>query len=218
MKVIKVLLIIGFVALGLYIGSVIVMQRMINQASALADEHCLGVNPLIIQRKLVYLDTNQRFLETEDINIYLDGTKEYFSLADQYVIAERDWLTKLSVFMNGLDFKILTPGASKKVYEAQFKAYMLDAGSTEALSTLYVAGNNATEAEIERFTVLTSQKNDAYIEYGKAIEAVGTQNFIQKPFLRWPESVCPAENYDIPDVNDLMFPDSGKPETPEPVS
>ena len=87
-----------FLLLGLGVGIFAWRyQKIVDWGSELADEHCLVVNPLIIERKMRSQEYMQTLLDpsasasAEKID---ELTKAYYLASKKYIKAEDDWISK----------------------------------------------------------------------------------------------------------------------------
>ena len=80
----KLLIISIILGLGLFVGYIYKYQQLINEGSYLADEHCIKINPLIIDRKNKYLDQYNLILKAGSDTA---TAEEYHAALDKYMQA-----------------------------------------------------------------------------------------------------------------------------------
>lgn len=194
---------------GYLLLSLLMYQRLVTESAVLEDNQCLTVNPLIIERKNSYI----REIEAAKANNEDEFFKEidnYFDISKRLVTAQKTWLDDQKAYMDRWDFQYFIPDYMKEAALIQFAARNADMKSTQYLIDSYE----------------TSQINKSLAkELGdKAMEQIKIRNAAEKKYdelfdtprrLDWrsrfttiPASKCPEENFDIPDVDDFLNPET----------
>ncbi|OGK31377.1 hypothetical protein A3F29_01455 [Candidatus Roizmanbacteria bacterium RIFCSPHIGHO2_12_FULL_33_9] len=185
--------------LGLY-------QSAINEKAALEEEHCVEINPLIIERKTVYLDSMSAILLEGDVQKYIDLTEEYEDTALDYIHKEKEWLEKDWFFLKNSLNRFVFDNHVMRGFELGHELSEADLRGTILIIDLfndYFVNLGENQAEIQnKLKQHISNLDTLGIEIEKnkvEIDRASSQS-IRNLFVRYPESKCPDENYDIPDV------------------
>lgn len=200
-------IIVLFLGFALYIGiTIFLYQNVINQGSALADKQCLNVNPLIIARKESYIKSIQDIQETENIDGYLEESKNYIRISKEFIKTQNKWIEEQEALMNRWDYKLLMPAEIKELGRLQIRSRKAEVISSKTILKLFEAKDDASREDLLKIvfkqTEIANEADNAYEELW---------NKGQKPswiddFISIPTSKCPQENLNIPDVNDTLFP------------
>lgn len=199
-KIVGLLLILVVLSFGAYI---IKYQLLVNEGSRLADQHCLVVNPLIIQRKQAYID----LIEITQINpnLYMEFNNKYLDYSKKYLTAEKQWLKTQDAFMNRWDVKWLVDKNIQAAGALQYKMYLADYQGTDALVKAF---ETKDPREQERLMKIVAQTGNDAIKaqeaYVKAWDNKPT-GFVRNYLIKVPTSKCPAENFDFPDVTKALI-------------
>lgn len=101
-------------------------QQLVNEGSAIFEERCLTIDPLVEKHIDVgekWLSTHQAFGSAEIILSYSD---EYNKTTEEIVEKSVLWLDKSKAFLNRWDFQYFTHPALKDVFSALFNKYHAD--------------------------------------------------------------------------------------------
>lgn len=206
-KIIAVITIIVALTLCYFIYSIFAYQKIVNEGSVLADNQCLKVNPLIIEKKNRYIKSIQA-LKDNDPKAYEKETDAYLAASNKYITQQEAWLKSQKKYIDRWDFQYFSPPYVKEAAMAQFVSRAADVESTKLL--------------IDAFEIKDLNKALSEEQGKKAIEQIKIRNAAEKKydaiwdnpgkldwrtrFIRIPQTKCPEENLDIPDVEELISP------------
>lgn len=188
-------------------------QRLVNVGSVLADNQCLKVNPVIIERKNAYLKSMQA-LKDNDTEAYEKETENYLSASKKYVAEQTNWLEEQKRYINRWDFQYFIPSYMKEAAQYQYDSRKADAESTTYLVEAFeVAPLNVSISEelSDKSMVKVKERNDAEKKYDEVWDNPGELDWRTR-FIKVPESKCPDENFDFPD--DDIFNPPANPDSP----
>lgn len=207
MKVFKPIAIVVVVIIGGALFSTIKYQQLINQGSLIADEQCLKVNPIIIDRKNSYIKSMQA-IKDNDAKTYEKETDNYLLASRKYVTQQTKWLDTQKKYMDSWDFQHFVPQYVKSAAKAQYDSRKADTESTNLLIDAFeVAQLNKTLSE-ELGTKAVEQikiRNAADKKYDEIWNNPGKLDWRTR-FIKVPTSKCPDGNFNIPDVQDFLNP------------
>jgi hypothetical protein len=207
-KVRKPLFIVLILIFGLFATYIFKYQQLINDGSVIADAHCLKVNPLIIERKNKYLDSMKVIQASGGAEAYWKETESYLAVSKKYISAEEEWLEMQKKYMDRWDFNLLIPYHIKQAAQYQYEEREADRNSTDTLVKLFQEKDPVIQKQLSGKVIdETNRGKKADDEYNKIWDAPRTfdiRNYITKV----PPSKCPAENFDIPniDIQDIFNP------------
>lgn len=180
-------------------------QKVINASVALEDEHCLVVNPLIIQRKVAYMDSMKILLASGSAEDYWQKLNEYKDLSDKYAAAEKAWLVKDQAFRNRLDFRLTVSDYIKQAAEKEYEQREADLKTSQYMSMLFDEKDPVKQKLLEiKIQEEVKNSNNAGAEYEKLWEIYLGKFSLKDLLTAIPPTQCPAENFDIPDVNSIF--------------
>lgn len=210
-----------FVALtiGYLLISVFAYQKLVNEGSVLADNQCLNVNPIIISRKNSYIKSLQA-INDNDFEEYEKQTDNYFKFSKEYVAAQTKWLEDQNKFVNRWDFQHFNPSYIKNAANHQYYSRLADMESTKLLIDSYeVAQLNKSLSEELALKSMEKIKirNDADKKYDEIWNNPGKLDWRTR-FIKVPTSKCPDENFNIPDVDEFLNPESVPANLGQPIS
>lgn len=216
----KLLLIPAIPAIGIaayFLFSLFMYQRIINEGSVLADNQCLLVNPHIIDRKNSYIKSIQA-LKDNDYGEYEKQTEAYFAASEKYVSEQSKWLDEQKKHMNRWDFNYFNPSYVKAAAKYQYDSRNADNESTKLLIESYQVSqlNESLANEIaQKSTEKIKERNEADKKYDEIWDNPGKLDWRTR-FIKVPASKCPDENFNIPDVDDFLNPETspGNPDAP----
>lgn len=204
---------------GYFLFSLLMYQRLVNESAVLEDNQCLTVNPLIIERKNSYI----REIEAAKANNQDEFFKEidnYFGISKKLVTAQKIWLDDQKVYMDRWDFQYFIPDYMKEAALIQFTARNADMKSTQYLIDSYKAFqiNKSLAKELgDKAMEQIKIRNEAEKKYDEFLDAPRKLDWRSR-FTKVPASKCPDENFDIPDVDDFLYPDTTPINTNSPLS
>jgi hypothetical protein len=205
----KLLIIPAVLVAGYFLLSLLQYQRLVNEGSVLADTQCLTVNPIIIERKNHYLKS----LEAAKDNDIEGETAAYFERSKQYVEEQTKWLEAQHSYMNRWDFQFFLPGYMKEAAQYQYDSRKADTESTTLLLDAFEVAelNQSLSEELGQKAVeLVKVRNEAEEKYNALWDSPVRLDWRTR-FVKVPESKCPDENFDFPDVEDLFTPGTNSP-------
>lgn len=206
-------------AISYFILSTIKYQRLVNEGSVLADNQCLKVNPVIIDRKNSYIKSIQA-LKDNDYKEYEKQTDIYFKASKQYVSLQSDWLDTQKKYINRWDFQYFNPSYVKTAAKYQYDSRMADMESTKFLIDSYEV-SQLNKSLSEELALKSMEKiktrNDLDKKYSDIWDNPGKLDWRTR-FIKVPASKCPDENFNIPDVEDFLNPKSVPSNIYQPVS
>jgi len=188
-------------------------QRLVNEGSVIADAQCLTVNPIIIGRKNHYLNSLEA-AQNNDMARYEGETTAYLERSRQYVEEQTEWLETQHSYMNKWDFQFFLPGYMKQAAQYQYDSRKADAESTTLLIEAFEVSelNQSLSEELTQKSMeQVKMRNDAEEKYNALWDNTGRLDWRTR-FIKVPESTCPDENFEFPDVEDFT------PSTNSPVS
>ncbi len=204
---IKLLFVIVVSALALLIGYLYKYQQLVNEGSYLADEHCIKVNPLIIARKNDYRDEMKLMMASASAEDVQNALSKYAKASNAYQDEEKKWLEKQRKYLDGKIFKLVIPSYVREGAEFQYQMYQPEYNSSLYLSQAFVENDQTKQEELFRKVVdETAKSKDAGDKYNVAWERNKGRSDWQNNFIKVPQSKCPAENFNIPDVPNPFIP------------
>ena len=181
-------------------------QNVINQGSALADKQCLNVNPLIIARKESYIKSIQDIQETENIDGYLEESKNYIRISKEFIKTQNKWIEEQEALMSRWDYKLLMPAEIKELGKLQIRSRRADVKSSLTVLKLFEAIDEEDSQDlVEDIFKQTKIANEANEAYSRLWEKGKKPSWIDQ-FIKIPPSKCTEKNFNIPDVNEILFP------------
>lgn len=194
-------------------------QRLVNESFVLADNQCLTVNPLIIERKNSYIKSLEA-LKANNADEYIKETDSYYNISEKFVIAQKTWLDEQRLYMDRWDFQYFIPDYMKEAAQTQYKARDADKKSTEYLIDSFEVyqlneslSNELSAKAMEQVKV----RNEAEKKYDELFDVPRKLDWRTR-FIKVPASKCPDENFDIPNVDDFLNPDTTPHNTNSPLS
>ena len=134
---------------------------------------------------------------------YLDNSKKYIE-------AEKTWLIVQKTYMDSQDFKTYIPSYIQEAAKYQYESREAEMKST---STIVELLENYKDIDAEKQKALsdtimeeTDKSNKAYDKYNKIYDENQGHMGLLNYFTIVPQSACPEENFNIPDVNEFLNP------------
>lgn len=196
-----------FLVTGYFVFTIVMYQKLINEGSAIADNQCLIVNPIISERKKHYIKSIEA-LKNNDAAGYEGETTAYFERSKQYVQEQNKWLETQHSYMNRWDFQFFLPGYIKTAAQYQYDSRKADSESTTLLIDAFEVAqlNQSLSEELgQKSMEKIKARNEAEKKYDALWDNPGQLDWRTR-FIRVPESKCPAENFNFPDVEEFLNP------------
>ncbi len=212
LRKVKIILFVTLLGFGLFVFSIWKYQQLINEGSIIADEQCLKVNPLIINRKNSYIDSMNILIASGSAEEYWTETNKYLDVSKKYIDAQNVWLATQKNYMDSQDFNTYIPAHIKKASQAQYTSREAEVKATIAIVELFETYKDI-DAEKQKTlsdTIIneTKKSNDANDEYNRIYDNSKGKFDFRNNFTTVPQSKCPPENFDIPDVQDFLNPNT----------
>ena len=209
-KKVKIIFFSILLVLGLFVFRVWKYQNLISAGSIIADQHCLKVNPLVIARKNNYIDSMKVLLASGSAEEYWAENDKYLDNSKKYIEAEKTWLIVQKTYMDSQDFKTYIPSYIQEAAKYQYESREAEMKST---STIVELLENYKDIDAEKQKALsdnimeeTNKSNKAYDKYNKIYDENQGHMGFKDYFTIVPQSTCPEENFNIPDVNEFLNP------------
>lgn len=200
----KKLLIIPLLLTGYFLLSLMMYQKLVNEGSIFADSQCLRVNPIIIERKNHYINSLEA-AKNNDIAGYEGETTAYLERSKQYVEEQTKWMEAQHLYMNRWDFQFFLPGYMKQAAQYQYDSRKADVESTQFLIDAFEVAelNQPLSQELGQKAVEQVKiRNEVEEKYNALWDNPGRLDWRTR-FIKVPESKCPDENFDFPDVEEF---------------
>lgn len=201
LKKTKMILLVTILGIGLFVSYLWNYQQIVNEGSYLADEHCIKVNPLIIARKNSYAKEFNLIIHPTNGDDLQNSLAEYMKTAKSYQEAEKNWLSKQRTYLDSWNFNTFMPGYIKESAGFQYQMYEADYNSSNALTQAFEAKDSAKQTELSNKVITeTNKSNAASDKYNTMWDSQKGKQDWQYQFITVPQSKCPAENNNIPDI------------------
>lgn len=206
--ILKFTVLVLVIVVGLFAGYIFNFQRLINEGSNLADEHCIKVNPLIIDRKNKYLEQyNMMMTDSGTSEEFLKVFDDYFVISEKYQQEEGKWLQKQRVYLDSWLFNAMMPQFTKDAGKFQYEMYEADYKSANYLTQSYKEVDKEKQKELsDKVISETAKSKESGDKYNELWDREGNNGSWVYRFIKVPISKCPSENYNIPDLHDLFNP------------
>lgn len=205
-KIIIITIVLISLALFLFFLYIFRYQQIVNEGSEIYDDYCLKVNPLIIARKNAYLDGIRVFEASGSTEQYLKTLYEYKKVTKEYLLEENKWFKKQDEFTNRWDFKLLAPKDVQRALFIESEKRKNEDSSSEIVLELF---NKVSDKKAEELLGKMITNKEKLIKLNEEEEKLWNAPLgfdIRDYFIRIPDSICPDENFNIPDVNDVFTP------------
>lgn len=210
LKKVKIIVFAVLLGFGLFVFSTWKYQQLINEGSVIADEQCLKVNPLIIARKNSYINSMKILQASGTAEEYWTETDKYLAISKKFIEAENVWLTTQKDYMDSKDTITYVPAYIRSAGQLQFDSRVADVKATSGIVELFETYKNIDAAKQKTLsdTILTETKksNDLNDEYSKVYDHPQRTFDLRDYFTSVPQTKCPPENFNIPDVPNLLAP------------
>lgn len=196
--------ILGVLLFGAYIYT---YQRLITEGSLLADEHCIKINPLIIARKNSYLEEMRLIQASASADELQKSLQDYLASSNSYLKEESIWLNKQRKYLDGKIYKLLIPSYIQSAAEDQYQMYEAEHKSSFYTSQVFTATDQEQQIDLMNKIIEEGSKSkDAGDRYNSAWERNKGKTDWRFEFVKIPDSKCPAENFDIPNIDSPFTP------------
>lgn len=210
LKKVKIIFFSALLILSLFVFQIWKYQNLINAGSVVADKHCLRVNPLIIDRKNSYLNSMRILQASGSAEEYWAENDKYLDNSKKYIEAEKAWLTAQKTYMDSQDFKTYIPSYIQEAARYQYESREAEMKSTNGVVELF---ENYKDMDAEKQKALsdtivgeTKKSNEASDMYNKIYNDHQGQMGFKDYFTIVPQSTCPEENFNIPNVPNFLNP------------
>lgn len=195
-KILLIVLIFGFIAY------IFIYQNIINERASLDDEHCIKVNPLIIKRKNLYIDSMRAMFAGKSKSVYENLNAKYVEAVNQYLVEESKWLEKDSKALGNPLVKMLVLESGYKSAEIGHQIYELDLINTKNILKLLNEKSPDKQKNLSNYISINGRElDDLYKDYDEVVASSPKDYRWVDYLIRVPKTSCPAENYNFPDVN-----------------
>lgn len=183
-------------------------QKVVNDATVLADAHCLDVNPLIIARKNSYLASWKILESSGSAEDYWKEMGNYKNLSMQYRDAEAGWLNTQEKFLQRWDYRFLTPDIIKRGMENQYRSRQGELLLTHLTLEAFDATDEAKQKELFDTMMDIKQKLNKTDEDYEWLEREAKKKplTLLDLLIRIPTTKCPPENFNIPEIDSPFLP------------
>ncbi len=203
-RVVLAISLIGIVLFSMYIWK---FQQVVTEGSLLVDEHCIKVNPLIIDRKNKYTDQYNIMTAQGSVDEYMDALAKYRVSAATYTKEEKIWLDKQRKYLDSKDFNQLMPDYMKEAANHQYNMYEAQYLSSFYLLQDFEEIDKGKQADLgKKVLEETNRSNDEQDKYNAVWEREKGKSDWRFNFVKVPVSKCPAENNDFPEVPNPFAP------------
>ncbi len=197
----KVKIIFSLVILGVALFSIYVWkyQQIVTEGSLIVDDHCIKVNPLIIDRKNKYTDQYNLMMNSASVEDFTVAFNNYRKSAVAYIGEEKLWLARQRKFLDSKEFNLLMPAYMKEALSYQYQMYEGQYYTFFYLEQAWDEPDKKSQVELSNKGLEEVKKsNDSQDKYNAVWEREkGKQNWMFN-FVKVPISECPPENNDIP--------------------
>lgn len=176
-------------------------QSLVEETSSLADEHCIEINPLITDRKEKFISAIKAVVDNPDA--FSGNYEQYQSASKRYLERESGWLMREKALLNRWDFKLFVDPMIQEAGMWEYRMYKADFDGTDLLlKASYEKNEEIQEQLVKKAEVARKEFEKSKYEYNKMWEERPTPNPLdfKNYFIKIPESKCPPENLNIPDV------------------
>jgi hypothetical protein len=204
-KMRKLLLLPVVLLAGYFLLSLLMYQRLVNEGSVLADNQCLRVNPVIIERKNHYLKSMEA-AKNNDVAGQEGETTAYLERSKQYVEEQNKWLETQNTYINRWDFQFFLPGYMKQAAQLQYDSRVADVESTNYLIEAFeVAPINETLSQelVQKSLERSKLRNEKERQYNELWDTTRRLDW-RIQFISVPKTKCPDENFEFPDEEIIL--------------
>lgn len=210
LKKVKIISFSVLLIFGLFVFQIWKYQDLISAGSMVADQHCLKVNPFVIARKNNYIDSIKVLQASGSVEEYWAQNDKYLDNSKKYIEAEKAWLAAQKTYMDSQDFKTYIPSYIQEAAKYQYESREAEMKSTSGIVELFENYKNMDSGKQKALsdTIMeeTNKSNEANKVYNKIYNDHQGQMGFKDYFTIVPQSTCPEENFNIPNVNEFLNP------------
>lgn len=172
----------------LFAGYMYKYQQLVNEGSALADERCLTIDPIIAKKQLLALEYFKVFSSSSSAETKMAKVDEMEKYLKQTVTTSEPWLKKQKKFIDSEDFNFFTDEKIKDAFYAEYDKYVADLEANIAMINYF------EKFEEPWYSTVAYNKVKAQDEMQTVLDEKLTE--LQKHFdIRWfftkvPQSKC----------------------------
>lgn len=176
-------------------------QQVINEGYALIDAHCININPLIIKRKKLYIDSVKAMMYKDE---YLTANGRYLEAVKDYLKPEKEWLRADKKFLDSWNFKFFFHKNSQDSARWLYRMYLTDYQGSETIIALWDARDDGEKQKplLKKADKSNNDLKEAQNKYDESLNKALSTFDIRNYFIKLPQSKCPKGQWDsdIPDV------------------
>lgn len=181
-------------------------REVVNEGSNLIDEHCIKVNPLIIDRKNKFTEEYNVMLSNSGQDKYIEALNNYRKSAVAYINEEKLWLSKYKTFIESNTFNLLMPLYVKEASKYQYQMYEGQYNSAVYMERAWDEKDQALQLDLSNKVIEETKKSNKATDKYNALWDSDLKIHWMFYLIKTPPSKCPAENYNIPDVPNPFAP------------
>lgn len=117
----------------LFAGYMYKYQQLVNEGSALAEERCLVINPIIAKKQFAAMQYAEVFSSTASAEVKTSVTENMLKYFKNNITTSDSWMKKQKHFLGRWDFKFFTDDKLADVSYAQYGKYLADLDSNRAM-------------------------------------------------------------------------------------
>lgn len=138
---------------------------------------------------------------------YWAEQERYVAISKKYMAAQDAWLQEQKQLMDRWDYQLIVPQLVKDAGRCQYISREAEVEGTRALVQLFVSiGDPERQKQLMQIVFDENRKKDAADKAYRLIWDTAPKNDIRMRFIKIPQTTCPAENFNIPDTDDLFNP------------
>lgn len=186
LKIFIIIILLSIIGYFLYIEK---YQQIVYEGTALAEEHCQTIEPVIRERNRVFMN-NIEILYTSTDAEELDSIRNEI-LLHSIILSDKygPWLNKEKTFLERWDTKLLMSNHLKEVFLAEYEKYKIDDIQND-IFYLHIKKLPERTLEEELESILQQQIKTQQILQEKITFASKQKDFKTK-FIDIPELNCP---------------------------
>lgn len=210
LKNVKIISLSVLLVLGMFVFQIWQYQNLISAGSVIADQHCLEVNIHIIARKNNYIDSIKIIQASGSAEEYWAQNDKYLENSKKYIKAEKSWLAVQKTYMDSQGFKNLISSHIQEAARYQYESREAEMKSSVGIVELFENYDGMTPEEQKAISQIiaeeTKKSTEANDKYNKILDDNQGSMGFKDYFTIVPQSKCPEENFNIPDVTNPFAP------------
>lgn len=176
------------------------VKKIADERLRLTDQHCIAVNPLLIDTKTAYIGAMNSLLASDNAS-YISAQYSWLGSAKEYLALEKHWLSNSDEFIQRADVKQFMNSQELEALTAQRQIYLTEYKGIEQIVLLFKDKKNVNLKDLHHKMLTVEQETDiaqqAYnLRWGN--KPVVDQN----PNEKKPVSQCPEKNLKMPNIED----------------